>query len=50
MARGKKVELNGITYRSKFELRLAQQLIDAGVKFKYESEQWEYYYEILEDL
>ena len=43
MARGKKVQHNGFNLRSKFEFKLAQQLEEAGVKYDYECEEWEYF-------
>jgi len=42
MPRGTKHIHNGVTYRSGLEVRVAQQLEAAKVKFKYESEGLEY--------
>jgi hypothetical protein len=39
---GKVYEHAGVTYRSKFEVEIAKQLIEAGIKFEYE--QWKLSY------
>lgn len=41
-----KWKYDGYTFRSKFELTLAQQLKGAGIKYEYEKEQWEYFTKI----
>lgn len=43
MARGYKVQHKGNEFRSKFEHRIALSLEERGVKYKYETEQLEYY-------
>lgn len=50
MARGKKVEHKGFTFRSKFEHRLAMSLDERGVDYNYESEEWEYFTKVRNGL
>lgn len=43
MARGKKIQHNGFTFKSGLEYRTALQLEEAGVEYDYECEEWEYF-------